>query len=379
MSDETNKIESREFDPTQPPAHWKVRYLLWIGAFVFIIYVFEMSFRESILSQTFGYEKTVAVAGNRYVSFIFTGTSRTLHAVDEDLIMNKVGKELGRDWYGRNLSGGGNKIDNHYLGLRNLFRENPEYLQNTIVFIETPDELPEHMYWSDSWTFDDYKRNLIPNLRLEDMLPLFKSSTKLNTKLHLMINFLLYDWRSFESRYVLRHEFLAARSRDLAAWMEKIGGRAPKEEVIENIDENLGRNVKVDKEVLRNADVMLEQFIARNQEILFRPWDDWEDTVIDDIVDVVQSHGGQVVFFDVPQHSNYNGIYYEYETRDNDRKAFREYLKKKGCIYIKADFNYTDSDFPDKFHLGQTQSKPYSEALADQIIEKVLKKKNGAD
>lgn len=356
-------------EPETSPLLRATRLLLYIAVPAIILIVFEKHFREHIWSKTFGYQTTMQSTSHN-IDHIFIGSSRTIAALDEGMFDRILWEQTGKDSFTINMAGGGNKLTHHYFGIRRLYEEDPYRMRNTTLFVETPDELPDYMPWSDPWVYSDHKHILLPNMHLGDLAPLWETNTPLNTKIHITINFLLYDWRTFERRYIIRNEVLRLSTLWVESRITSITGREkPIEEGIDNVTTRGG--ITANPDIVRRNEFFFNQFYEQHREELERPWRDWDNTVLRSIVDMVQEQGGRVVFFHVPQYSIYRRIYYDIPARDEDRQAIREFRERLGIPYLDPEFQTTDESFPDRFHLGIPQSEAYTKAFAKKYLEQI--------
>lgn len=359
-----------ETNENPDPFRLKWTMLLWVLAPVVVLVALEAHFRSVNYNFTMGWHTVDDVAGTRNLDYIFIGTSRTICAVDEQTFLDQIEKRTGHEVYGHNMGAGGNRLIWHYLGIRYLYEEAPLQMKNTVFLIEAPGQLPEYMYWEDNWVYPRMEQLIVPTMREKDLDELWESDMAVNNKLDLSLRYLFKDWTTFAAREKARWEFLDAGTKTVEKGLEWIAGRPkPEDELIENLE--FRGNVQGDPDVVRNAERLLADYKLREQEQLSRPWEDWEDTILQDIVDYVQERGGHVVFFEVPQPSTFDDIY-KSEQREIDREKFLAWAEKNGTPLITPDFEYDDGDFPDHFHLGARQAIGYSRALADKYLEQLV-------
>jgi len=349
---------------------------VWILVPLAVIIGFELSIQDTGITFNMGWHTVDDVANAKKIDYLFVGTSRTLAAVDEATFTDEIWQQTGQGLYGQNMGVGGVRLVWHYLGLRNLYQQaqdDPQLrqqLQGTTVLIEAPGELPEHMYWTDNWVYPTYEQLLIPNLRSRDLGPLWSSTMPLNLKIDLTLRFLFHDWDTFTFRGRIRHEFIRHGGMMVERLLAAVTGiERGEDEKIQDL--NFRGNIKGDPDVARNAERLLAEWKFREQKKLQRAWRNWEETILADIVKTVQQGGGDVAFYDIPQPSGFDDIYHT-EQRNADRRAFYKAAEKWGTPVLKPDFEYTDDDFPDHFHLSGSESMPYSRALARAFVREVM-------
>lgn len=90
---------------------------------------------------------------------------------------------------------------------------------------------------------------------------------------------------------------------------------------------------------------------------------DWDQRIVADILRLVRSRGGEVVFFEMPI-SSVMALPYETPESHTSILAFSDWSRRNQCPLIKTGFVSTDADFPDLWHLGISRSAEFSRLLA---------------
>jgi hypothetical protein len=353
-------------EPTGP-INWMVVFL-WILVPALVYFAAEDRFRGSSWDQTFGWHTIPAVTGGKHIDSLFFGTSRTAAAVCEEDFAQRVANTTGQPHYAYNMGAGETRLVFHYFGLRNLYKDSPRQLKGTTLFIEAPSGLPEYMFWTDAWIYPRAERNLIPVLRDDDLSRLWRADESVEKRLDLSIRYLLWSQRLFSMRHVFRHESLALGAKWMEGVLLHLGARAPESQSGFTEEElRIRGGIQADPAITRDAERVFKKYCEREKNVLNRPWQRWQDTILQDIVDLVHANGGHVVFFEVPQPTIFNRIYGS-SLREKDRAVFRAWADQVGATLVRADFVYTDADFPDNFHLAASLCGAYSTSLADAYV-----------
>lgn len=354
------------------------KQLAWIPWVLFPLLAFgslEYHLKKHEYQVEYGWTKVDDIAGNKNLDFMFIGTSRTACAINDKAFYETVGPHIDDPdgwFYGQNKGTGGTRLIYHYLGLRNVLEENPYQFKNTYFLIEAPAGFPEFSYWSDNWVYSTMENLVINDIRSNDVPKLLTTNTPLNDRLDMTMRYTLRDWTTYDSRERVRAEFYGWGTNLIEKSLTKVFG-VKKQELPPIEDIVMGGFVSSNPEVAANADKILEHCLAQEDDYLNRPWQDWDNTILNEMVEMIRSYGGTVILYDVPQVTFLEDNVYHAPRRHDDRIAFEKWRAKKDIPLIKADFDYTDADFPDHMHLGAKKGKVFSEALGEVFIEEVLK------
>jgi hypothetical protein len=309
------------------------------------------------------YRAAERIAGEEPLRALFIGSSRvqasiTPRAFDEALAAR--GQAPGRSL---NLGRGHTTDSEHYLGLRRVLAADPAHLRGVVVFAEAPGGLAGQSRWDrDGWAFEEQPGLLVEVLGLGD-LPRFLRSTGLTreTRAHVALRTLLRPVALFHRRERLRQHWNAHVLPALA------GGRLPEPIPQAPLGADLegpgpGSSIRADPAAFAQARRSAQEFgvmLLRNQ----APFGDWRGSIQEDIVRLVQSHGGRMVFFEVPQSDVFAQVY-RTPTRLADAAAFAEQARRWGACVVRPPFATTDDDFPDLWHLHSDRSPAFSAELA---------------
>src|SRR5262249_7059034 len=229
------------------------------------------------------------------------------------------------------------------------------------VFVEAPGGFPAPASWRSPWAFAEQPWLLVDLLRPSD-LPAFWRSNGLDfeTRLHLSARVGLRRLALFHRRERVREQWLRDVLPALAA------GRMPVVAPRVLGDDLRGpghlASIRTDPAALEPARELARRFgeqAAREQTPVAS---DWNGTIPEDIVRLVSSAGGRVAFFEPPISEPFLRAY-ETRTRRVDAARFARQARGWGACVLRADFNSSDEDFPDLWHLSPERAPAYTRAL----------------
>lgn len=296
------------------------------------------------------------------VHFLFVGSSRVAASVDEKIFEEELRRHRPHPARAINVGTGYSYLLQHYLGLRNALHRYPEHLRGCVVFVETAGGLPEYSTVDGSeWYFDGRPDLLTQVLRLEDLPTMWVSTMPLNDKWHLS-----FRWLTKWSLLLSRGQGVAVRA--LAKTSERLGEKIVsvlpgiRTESPRPADLTTDGGVRTDQEgIVLARRLALES--ARRELSDQRPLGKWTETVLGQIVSLVQQAGGQVVFYEMPLHS-VQAAPRRTAIRMDDVASFRAQAAAWGTPFLLPEFLFTDDDFPDLWHLKRSRAREFTVALA---------------
>lgn len=336
--------------------------------FSLLICLAEVSIRTVFRSQFAGLERLddfyrvardAASAGP--IDMMFIGSSHVFAAVNEDIVADELESMTGRRPQVVEIGKGYSTVALHYLGLKSLYEQYPDQMNGTIILIESPGRMPLYQTWNDFWVDDEWPSLLGSVASPPDV------------------------WRFLtHSSNDLRSKFVAAASVPLRT--VRFARRIPpniekkvntlligEEEAVVETDLAGGGEIRTDSALVARvrADVIRE---FGSYEMKLR--DRWDDSVTDDIVDLVRAHGGDVIFFEMPL-SSHEQRGFDSEIGTQSRQHFRDWAAAKGVTQLEFDFPTTDEDFPDLLHLSASRSVGYTQMVARAVGTELDRKRRG--
>ncbi|HET9317462.1 MAG TPA: hypothetical protein VFQ51_17855, partial [Vicinamibacteria bacterium] len=311
------------------------------------------------------YRAAERIAAREPVGAVFFGSSRTQAAVVPrafDAALAARGAPRARSL---NLGRGYTTDAEHYLGLRRLLSANPDHVRGMVVFAELGTTVPWPSRWdAHAWAFEQAPEVLVDVMGFRDLPSFWRSrGLGLEMRAHVTLQALLRPFASITRRVRLRRQlgrtFVPALARNDPGPEPQLGadleGPGP------------ASSIRTDTEAVARAREQAGEVAA--QQLKYQaPIRDWAGTIPEDIVHLVQAHGGRVVFFQVPVHQMFADGY-RTPIRQADTAAFAEQARRWGVCVVRPAFPVGDEDFPDVWHLHAARAPAFSEALAQAWLD----------
>jgi hypothetical protein len=348
--------------------------LQWIVIPIIIVTAVEFGLRKSDMARPLWYSRAEIIAAQGNVDFVFIGSSKVAAAFIEDTFNRRMSAVLGRKVVSINLGQGYSSSQYHYLGLRNLIREYPESFKKVTLFIESHCGTPIYQYhsdWESRW-LTKQPQLLVPLLRCSDIGPFWKTrGTKTGEKL-----FVIFKYLSTRS-YIIRYRERARQKFEqegqafidrFVRWLFHLPSPLP---AVKHTLRGIGgiKTNTADLEKIRKFGITYYAGLSKRRRIL--KW--WDKSVLANIIELVKQQEGEVFFVDLPACSLEREAYRS-ETHEANKRIIKKYLAKWEASFLVPDFDYTDNDIPDYFHLRFSRAAEFTEKLAAAYIEKKRKK-----
>ena len=306
------------------------------------------------------YRAAERIAEREPVGTVFIGSSRVQASISPRAFDEALAARGAPRARGLNLDRGYTTDAEHYLGLRRLLAAHPHHAKGLLVFAEMG-AVPWPSRWrAQPWAFEQAPEILVDVIGLRD-LPSFWLSQGLGREMraHMTLQTLLRPFASITRRVRLRRHLGRTFVPALA------GGTDPGPEPALGADlEGPGpaSSIRTDPTAVAQARALALEFSG--QQIKHQaPIRDWTGTIPEDIVRLVQSHGGQVVYFQVPASEIFQEAY-RTPLREADKAAFTEQARRWGICILRPTFPTTDEDFADLWHLNPERTPEFSAVLA---------------
>ncbi len=302
--------------------------------------------------------------GGRF-NYLFLGTSRTRAAIKAEVfdeIMQQVYKtptltiNLGMGWC---------RMSEHYFGIRHLLETNPNILRGVVVFIEAPSDVPEYSTWKSDWIVADRTDLLTANIHTSDLFKLWRESTTETSMKFVITANLIAPFMENIPR--LRQNALPKLDTILQTIFSPLIKLAPKEKDLIGFDLTTEGGIRADAKGVETArDIAIR--IAHEETVKQDPWDNFDNTIVAEIFQMVKKAGGYVVFLGMPL-SNVQQVPYDTPLRKQERLGFKNTLKKWDAVMLHPEFAYDTADFPDLWHLRKTRAPEFTYAVAKNYLE----------
>lgn len=346
------------------------RHRLWEWGQWLVIPLVVFTLAEGIVRATFDsvprwYAAAQRVIAQGRVDAVFIGSSRIAAAVHVPSFEKEIFALTG--WCPRalNLGQGYSTYAEHFLGLRNLFASHLASLQGVTVFVEAAGGMPSLSRWDESWVSPQQPWMVVDLLQWKDLLPFWHSSgLSISGKLHLTLRFLIRNISSTFNRRERVREQLLERGTD---WLLSLRhGRIPpnpfREATVHFELAGPDTNIRTDPARLRHARE-LAVLVSDQALIDQKPLRGWDTAIEKDLIELVRSHEGQVVFFDVPLSSLWmrpNAT----SLRQEDIRIFRDQARAWGTPVLRPQVSFDDDDLPDLWHVDPSLALTFSIELA---------------
>jgi hypothetical protein len=293
------------------------------------------------------------------VDLVFVGTSRVAGSVAPRVVSAVLDTSGGarRSVRGVNVGKGYSTLILHYYGLRRLYREHPDHMRGAILMIEAPSGLPLYREWDDEWVLDGWPTLIGPVLERDNVGPfVWKSSNTLFEK--------AYGLAAGPLRSIRFARYVQPKLKELVN--ERLGPDTD-EAVGPVADLSTAGGIRADSAgVALVRERVLEESKGESDPTM---WRDWERSVTADLVRLARAHGGDVVFFEMPESSYQHGKY-TVDQRRRGEQAFAQWAEADDIVLLRLPaFETTDNDFPDLLHMRRARRQEYSTRLAYQLLK----------
>jgi hypothetical protein len=303
--------------------------------------------------------------GGRF-SYLFVGTSRTRAAIRPDVFDTVMTRTLGSPTLSINLGMGWCRMSEHYFGLRRLLEVQPGILRGVVVFLEAPSALPEYSIWKSDWIVTDRTDLLTPYIHKSDLWKLWREATTPTDMKFVITANLVAPFMEYLPR--VRQYALPALDSLLQGFFSPLTSLAQAEtEVAGSSDLTTEGGIRADAKGVETARELATR-MARDETVNQDPWNDFDKTIVAEILKMVKNAGGYVVFLDMPL-SDIQQAPYDTPLRQRERADFTTTLKAWNCIMLHPQLQYDSTDFPDLWHLRKTRAPEFTFAVANSFIE----------
>ena len=246
-------------------------------------------------------------------------------------------------------------IQEHYLGLRNYFEDSPSKMEKAVVFVMTDGVLPWDDKWKNTWTCDKNPELIVPLLKVKDFPGFLISNTPLELKSQILFSFGVQNSRLWSERKRWRESIF----RKFKTWTETV---FQEEELVQSdmvIYQRKSFKALLKKLALESIDTSPEENYPDRNNL--------EGQVIPDMVELVDSNGGWMLFVNIPCSSLLEEAYYS-EERKEIEKVYD--FENWGYPIVCSSFHYTDEDFPDYWHLSVERRGEFSSQLGKEWLKR---------
>lgn len=284
-----------------------------------------------------------------HIDYLFVGESQMAAAINVTEITDR-----NRSYVAVNAGKGYTTGAVHYWALKKLITENPGIINNSKIILDlnTGMKYLENFKKEEFKIYEGYSHFLLPYLNSRLLLDfVINSDSKLITKFKLVLLYSSSTYRALPFISSKLHEFISGKLNDNT--LADVGG------------------IRTDISSIEKARQLLIETVSENIEkqkyqnpVTFS---DINKSMISNIYELLKSGGGHLVFLDMPLHS-FQRAEYETDLQIKNKKIFSEWATQRGIeIICVDDFNYSDDDFPDYWHLASNRSSEFTNKFFDKL------------
>lgn len=278
--------------------------------------------------------------------YLFLGTSRVSAAINT-LVINDAQDSV----FAINTGRGHCTPQTHYLGIQKLLEFDKNALRNCSVYIEAPLGLVEEDFnWQldDRWVYNANLRVIVPNLSFESFKEFWKTANN-SFRAKTLVS-IYYFSKSIKIAPYLRYTVLRLSNLQNQNLFDPSNPELTTAGGIKNGKKDIK---KIKAKILKYT-----QFKMDSQ----KPYLPWENSILNNIIQLVETNGGKVVFYEMPVPSIQARVL-ETKMRKKDKHNFQTWLDKKGLKMVQKDFKLSDEDFPDFLHLKISKATYFTKIL----------------
>lgn len=291
-----------------------------------------------------------------HVDFLFLGSSRIPASINPQLVKTLSGGKIAVNGGRGNMTPG-----IMFQALVQKEKEHPGYLKGATVALEYAgyeelvssfDEIKLALYEPNEVSDRLNPHIIIPYLDRTSFIEYLKTeSNKPSTKAKVA---LCYISSLYRTSYFVNEEFNKLNGSLFDRKQSKLNSSGGIQEL--NINNSISK-AQVHAELLKKK-------INRINDINER---DLKDSFINKLHGFIKKHEGRLILFEVPLHSIQSEIYSSRKATRNEL-AFFNWLRKQEIELISVpEFDYTDEDFPDFWHLSKNRTDEFTRLLFEHI------------
>jgi hypothetical protein len=295
----------------------------------------------------------------KHVDYLFIGSSRVAASINPHIFMsmdsNSIAVNTGRGYYTSAI---------HYQALKKRIAKYPDFIRGSKVLIE----LPGSSIFTESFKDNQYRvwepivktdkpmpHLLLPYLNRRDFMDFFLLSPNgISVKMDMTLLFFFSSYRCapFIKEMLKSHITFSLNNQNEDSIASEGGIR---NDLISLAKQKAIDIAKIDIENQEITPPLFEQSIDRGFIAYFN--------------NLITSNGGKLYLFEMPMHSIQKKVF-NTEKEKNNFTVFNTWAKKHDIKILRNNkFEYSDSDFPDYWHLGKNRRDEFSFLLFNEIKE----------
>lgn len=332
----------------------------WQGLMIFIL--FEIIFRiildplyfysadaYTIDKTGYNFKRLYFPENTSHIDYLFVGESQMAAAISVTELT-----DFDRSVVAVNAGKGYTTGAVHYWAIRKLIQDNPGIIKNSKIIIDfnTAMKYLENFKKEEFKIYEGYSHFILPYINTRILFDFVKNSDCNSiTKMKLVLLYSSSMYRSLPFISAKLHEFISGKLNDNT--LADAGGIRTDKSSIEKARQLLVETVKdnIEKQKSQNPITI----------------SDINNSMISNINELINAGGGHLVFLDMPLHS-FQRTEYDTDLQIKNKETFLEWATQKDIKIISVDdFDYSDDDFPDYWHLASNRSAEFTNKFFDKL------------
>ncbi len=304
------------------------------------------------------YPAVVGRASDRGPDVLVVGTSQSAAAIDEDLLARHWSAPDSAAARVENLGQGFSTTMAHLCAMRWAIGQRPDLLRGTTVLLEAAGGTPPPDGADGRWYYPGMSHLLVPYVDAGLLERYWGTDHTLEEKLELTVRVATTDCALARLSDRVRDGIVTNGSRVVEKVLAPL---APVTDEDAETDLRAKGGVRTDR---AGIDRVRAHTLAGGTDAAPSVRDvDWDATLVAELVEFVESHGGNVVFVEVPMSRAAQRT--SYASGRPDPARFKAWAERRRLTILRTHLRFDESDFPDLVHLSASRGADFTLALAD--------------
>ena len=315
--------------------------LLWFGLPLLLLFGADVVVGKFGASHENWFPATIQSRSYEKTKYLMVGSSRVAAAVapEPDIL---------------NLGQGYSTTALHLLGLQRILDRDPNAFKGKLVCIEAPAGLPEYIaYEGGVWIHPESPALIGKVVTAKDLPQVWRSDASSENKWQTTLRLVANKSHLFRYKELFVGAFTTGGTEAISkmAWSSESGPSGL----------SSAGGIKTDEASQQTAIRVANEYLiaeAKKEKLLT----DWDASCVGHMVKLVREHGGSVIFFETPLHSQFQA-FYDRPIQQENRAAFAKVAAGWNTPILKPEVRFSDEDFPDVWHLSSGRAPDFTAAL----------------
>ncbi len=357
-----------------------MKYLLYILIPLLLFGGAELFFRQwKIYGDDYGLPYLAENPEEQNFDVLFLGSSRVAASINTEVFEDVLARTSSTydDPKVLNYGFGYTTMFQYYATIKRMAENNEDAFKGKYVFLEAPAGIPFWNKTSDPWIVNQSDVRMVTSLLDNETLNILWKESDYDFEEKMRLSLLHAGQKSdlYSKRYYFRIGIINKLGGIIDNNLTSKSDQGKKDDNPE-IEMDGSGGIRTDQKgveqvrdkVLSTRDLYVEDPDNTNPTDYGVPFipsykADWEKSRLRDIVEIVQEHGGTVVFFEMPVSSPIQEMY-NLAVTPSEFKTFKTVSTKWETPLMSTGLLFDDSDFPDLLHMTKEAQSKFSEALA---------------